>query len=66
MWTGPFLSDRFGRKIVMWLCTSIIFVAIFVEVFAPDWRVYMLARLLSGMAVGYVQSGITVYISEVS
>jgi len=66
MWTGPFISDRFGRKTIMYIFTLIVGIAVAIEITAENWRVYAIARLLNGMAVGFVQSGITVYIAEVS
>lgn len=66
MWGGPFLSDRFGRKPATYLLTVLLTVAVILEIFATDWRVYLIARFLAGAGTGMVQSGITVYISEIS
>ena len=65
MWTGPFISDRYGRKSVMYALTVILTVAVIVEITAKNWRVYIAARFLAGLGTGLMQSGVTVYIGEV-
>lgn len=65
-WTGPFISDRFGRKAIMYLVCVIVAAAIAIECTTSSYSIYFVARLFSGMAVGYVQIGVPVYISELS
>jgi predicted MFS family arabinose efflux permease len=50
----------------MYLVCLWVIVAAVLEITATNWKTYLFARLFSGLAVGLVQSGITVYISEVS
>lgn len=66
MLVGPFVSDRFGRRIGMLALAIILGIAIVLEIVAKEWTVYLGAKLLTGVATGMVQSGITVYISEIA
>lgn len=66
MWTGPFIADRFGRRAIMYLVCIIVACAIAIECVTSSWQVYFVARLFSGMAVGYIQGGVPVFISELA
>ncbi|WVW85797.1 hypothetical protein I302_107835 [Kwoniella bestiolae CBS 10118] len=66
MFTGPACSDRFGRKAVMWGLSFFLIIAAVLEIVAKDWRVYAVAKFLCGIATGWIQSGLTVYIAEVA
>ncbi|WVW80729.1 hypothetical protein I302_102715 [Kwoniella bestiolae CBS 10118] len=66
MWSGPFISDKLGRKANMYTVVVLVLAAIAIELSTKSWKIYAIARLFSGIAVGYVQSGIPVFISEIA
>jgi MFS family permease len=39
---------------------------IILEIVSKDWKVFLAARIFAGIGTGLVQSGITVYISEIA
>ncbi|WVQ68182.1 uncharacterized protein L199_006388 [Kwoniella botswanensis] len=66
MLTGPAISDRFGRKAVMWILSLGLILATVLALVAKEWQVYAVAKFFAGMSTGWIQSGLTVYIAEVA
>lgn len=60
------LSDRFGRKAMLYLFIIFLSCAAALEITAQNWQTYMGARIFTGLAVACVQSVSTVYLAEVS
>jgi MFS family permease len=61
-----FLSDRFGRKKVL-LCTALLFViSALLSAFATNFSVFVLSRILGGVAVGGAILIAPIYIAEIS
>jgi MFS family permease len=63
---GGFVSDRYGRKSLLYAFIFVLAGAAALEITATNWQMYMGARVFTGMAVACVQSVSTVYLSEVS
>ncbi|GKT47982.1 MFS transporter fmqE [Colletotrichum spaethianum] len=66
MTTVPFLSDRFGRKGAMYWYWFVLSMSILCECIARTWPVWLIAKLLAGIGVGYLQSTVPTYIAEVA
>lgn len=66
MWFSPAISDRFGRKIILYLLTIALVLDPTIGILAKDWGTYCAARWFSGMAAGFLQTGVNNYISEVA
>ncbi|PYH91642.1 general substrate transporter [Aspergillus ellipticus CBS 707.79] len=61
-----FLNDIFGRRMCF---ISIIFLTTagtLAELFSPNWKVWIVAKLLLGSAMGFMQGVIPTYVSELS
>lgn len=50
---GGFLSDRYGRKRVLWVGTFLVALAYLLMSVATDWRSYAIASVLNGFALFY-------------
>lgn len=53
---GP-LSDRFGRRSVLWSMTVVLVSGLFVEMFARNWWQWLISKILMGMGQGMCQHG---------
>ncbi|KAI1846095.1 hypothetical protein JX266_007904 [Neoarthrinium moseri] len=62
----PYATDRLGRKAALWIIWVILLASIFAETFASHWDHWLVAKLLSGMGVGMLQSTMPLYLSEIS
>lgn len=62
----PFFTNRFGRKMSMYLYWTIIAAGTVVECFARDHRLWFLARMLGGLGVGCLQTTVPGYLAEVA
>ncbi|KAK7224294.1 hypothetical protein V2G26_012297 [Clonostachys chloroleuca] len=63
---APNTADRFGRKFNMWAVTFFLTTSIIIQVFAPNWWVLLIARLIAGCAGGMMGTSVMVYLSEVA
>ncbi|XP_060521267.1 facilitated trehalose transporter Tret1-like [Cylas formicarius] len=67
---GPFpygsMSDRKGRKLTVIMVAIPIAIAFAILAFATDIRLYYLARLINGFAIGGCFAVLTMYIAEIS
>ena len=62
---GP-ISDRFGRKLVIFACDGMYVAGALVMGFAPNLTALCFGRLLVGFAVGTSSVNIPVYLSELA
>ncbi|KAH6689842.1 sugar transporter [Plectosphaerella plurivora] len=62
----PFFSDRYGRKVAMYIFWFILAMSVLAETLARSWPVWLVAKLLAGIGVGCLQSTIPTYIAEVA
>ena len=63
---GPIPNDYLGRKFNFALVILFNSGATLLEMFAKDWRVWLAAKILSGLSVGLVQATASVYVSEMA
>ncbi|KAF4123598.1 Sugar (and other) transporter [Geosmithia morbida] len=61
-----YATEGYGRKSAMMIIWVVLTASIFVETFASNWKHWLVAKLLSGMGVGMLQSTIPLYLSEIS
>ena len=62
---GP-LSDRFGRKIAMFLAALLFLASAIGTAVPPDIRVFILFRFLGGMGIGIASISTPMYIAEIT
>ena len=61
------LSDRFGRKFVLYVCTTILTVAIVLSVsLKPGFAGWTVRAVLSGMSQGLLQGSLVPYLTEIA
>ncbi|ETS83859.1 hypothetical protein PFICI_05735 [Pestalotiopsis fici W106-1] len=61
-----YATERLGRKPALWIIWIILVASIFTESFASHWDHWLIAKLLSGMGVGMLQSTMPLYLSEIA
>ncbi|KAK7413392.1 hypothetical protein QQX98_007769 [Neonectria punicea] len=64
--TSGLLNDRFGRRPCFFITVSLTIFGIIAELFAPNWKVWIVAKLLMGAAMGSMQGNTQPYVSEVT
>lgn len=60
------LADRIGRRKMVLIATAVITVGMFASAFAPTYEVLLAFRVLTGIAVGSMQSNLNVLVAEYS
>ncbi|RYP48306.1 hypothetical protein DL768_005791 [Monosporascus sp. mg162] len=60
------LNDHFGRRICFFMTVGLTVAGIFVELFSSDWKVWIVAKLLMGAAMGSMQGNTQTYVSEIT
>ncbi|KXJ89300.1 general substrate transporter [Microdochium bolleyi] len=63
---APWSSDKFGRKLNMWLISLFIVVSIIIQVFSTQWWTLLIARIVAGFAGGMMGTAVMVYMSEIA
>ncbi|KAJ5578459.1 uncharacterized protein N7459_007423 [Penicillium hispanicum] len=61
-----FLNDVFGRRICFFVIISLTLIGTAVELVSPGWKVWNVAKLLMGVAMGFMQANTPSYVSELS
>ncbi|KAJ4328834.1 hypothetical protein N0V84_000621 [Fusarium piperis] len=61
-----YATDGLGRKPALLIIWVTLAASIFTETFATAWDHWLVAKLLSGMGVGMLQSTMPLYLSEIS
>ncbi|EPE07151.1 sugar transporter [Ophiostoma piceae UAMH 11346] len=61
-----YATERYGRKPALLIIWVILVGSIFAESFATKWDHWLVAKLLSGMGVGMLQSTMPLYLSEIT
>ncbi|KAF2025711.1 general substrate transporter [Setomelanomma holmii] len=64
--TLPYATDRFGRKVALYIIWTIFVASVVAETFATHWQHWLVAKLLSGMGVGMLQCTMPLYLTEIS
>lgn len=58
------IADRIGRRNAIILCTSVIVVGMLASAAAPNYEMLLLFRVITGLAVGTMQTSLNVLVSE--
>ncbi|CAK7233720.1 hypothetical protein SCUCBS95973_008691 [Sporothrix curviconia] len=61
-----YVTEGYGRKPALLIIWVILTASIFTESFATRWDHWLVAKLLSGMGVGMLQSTMPLYLSEIT
>ncbi|PMD16021.1 general substrate transporter [Hyaloscypha hepaticicola] len=61
-----YATESLGRKPALLIIWVVLVGSIFTESFASDWQDWLVAKLLSGMGVGMLQSTMPLYLSEIA
>ncbi|KPM35801.1 hypothetical protein AK830_g10785 [Neonectria ditissima] len=61
-----FATERFGRKVALYIIWLVLVASIFIETFATQWDHWLVAKLFSGMGVGMLQATLPLYLSEIA
>ncbi|KAH7127828.1 general substrate transporter [Dactylonectria estremocensis] len=61
-----FATERFGRKIALYIIWITLVLSIFLETFATHWQHWLVAKLFSGMGVGMLQATLPLYLTEIA
>ncbi|GME43046.1 maltose permease [Neofusicoccum parvum] len=61
-----FLNDLCGRRFCFFLTVSLTVAGTIAELFSPNWKVWIAAKLLMGMAMGSMQGNTQTYVSEIT
>ncbi|KAH7176812.1 general substrate transporter [Dactylonectria macrodidyma] len=61
-----FATERFGRKIALYIIWVTLVISIFIETFATHWQHWLVAKLFSGMGVGMLQATLPLYLTEIA
>ncbi|ODN77562.1 hypothetical protein L202_04732 [Cryptococcus amylolentus CBS 6039] len=65
-WAAGFISDRFGRRAVLWALSLVFALGIVAEMVAKNYKDWLGAKMLMGLGQGLVQQGVLTYISEIA
>ncbi|ODO05600.1 hypothetical protein I350_04658 [Cryptococcus amylolentus CBS 6273] len=65
-WAAGFISDRFGRRAVLWALSLVFALGIVPEMVAKNYKDWLGAKMLMGLGQGLVQQGVLTYISEIA
>ncbi|TVY24802.1 General alpha-glucoside permease [Lachnellula hyalina] len=61
-----YVTEGFGRKPALLIIWAVLVLSIFTETFSSRWDHWLVAKLLSGMGVGMLQSTMPLYLSEIA
>ncbi|KAL5610622.1 hypothetical protein FOBRF1_006739 [Fusarium oxysporum] len=61
-----YLNDFFGRRWCFFLTVALTVAGTFAELFSSGWKVWIVAKLLMGAAMGSMQGNTQTYVSEVT
>ncbi|GKZ36166.1 hypothetical protein AbraIFM66950_007073 [Aspergillus brasiliensis] len=61
-----YLSDRLGRLICLYGTVVLTIVGALVELFSPNWKIWVIGKLLMGCSMGFMQSTVPSCVSELA
>ncbi|RSH94186.1 hypothetical protein EHS25_003989 [Saitozyma podzolica] len=61
---SPMIGDRFGRRVNMYLYTASMIIAIILEIVSTNWKGYLGAKVMVGIACGFLGTTCMTYLSE--
>uniref|UniRef100_L2GA33 Sugar transporter n=1 Tax=Colletotrichum fructicola (strain Nara gc5) TaxID=1213859 RepID=L2GA33_COLFN len=59
-------SDRFGRRICVFINIALLIIGTVVELVAPNWGVWSVAKVIFGFAMGFMQGNTQTYVAEIA
>ncbi|KAJ0300356.1 hypothetical protein Brms1b_012821, partial [Colletotrichum noveboracense] len=59
-------SDRFGRRICVFINIALLILGTVVELVAPNWGVWSVAKVIFGFAMGFMQGNTQTYVAEIA
>ncbi|KAJ5374228.1 hypothetical protein N7517_006234 [Penicillium concentricum] len=60
------LNDTFGRRICFLITVVLTIAGTLTELFSPSWKVWVLAKIFMGAAMGSMQANTQTYVSEIT
>jgi benzoate transport len=60
------IADKIGRRNTIILCTAVITLGMFASAFSPNYATLLALRVVTGMAVGAMQTSLNVLVAEYS
>ncbi|PYI26621.1 MFS general substrate transporter [Aspergillus indologenus CBS 114.80] len=61
-----YLNDTLGRRVGFFTTVCLTISGTFVELFSPNWKVWIVAKVLMGAAMGSMQANTQTYVSEIT
>ncbi|KAH7124327.1 general substrate transporter [Dactylonectria macrodidyma] len=65
-WTVGMISDRVGRRLCVFINVAMTITGTIVELVAPNWGVWSVAKVVFGLAMGFMQGNTQTYVSEIA
>ncbi|KAH7131317.1 maltose permease [Dactylonectria macrodidyma] len=60
------LNDYFGRRICFFMTVGLTVAGTIAELLSPNWKIWIVAKLLMGAAMGSMQGNTQTYVSEIT
>ncbi|KAF5002330.1 hypothetical protein FDECE_10646 [Fusarium decemcellulare] len=60
------ISDRLGRRICVFINITLTMIGTVIELVAPSWGVWAVAKVVFGLAMGFMQGNTQTYVSEIA
>ncbi|RSL59605.1 hypothetical protein CEP51_013891 [Fusarium floridanum] len=64
--TAGVIIDMFGRRTGFLTTVALTIIGTLIELFSPDWKVWIAAKLVMGAAMGFMQGTVQTYVSELA
>ncbi|KAK7219446.1 hypothetical protein V2G26_007449 [Clonostachys chloroleuca] len=64
--TVGMISAKWGRKLCGFITVFLTILGTIVDLVAPNWGVWVLAKVIFGLAIGFMQGNTQTYISELA
>ncbi|PYI03522.1 general substrate transporter [Aspergillus sclerotiicarbonarius CBS 121057] len=63
---GGYLNDTFGRRVCFLITVLLAVCGTFVELFSTNWKVWIVAKIFMGSAMGSMQANTQTFVSEIT
>ncbi|KAJ0424998.1 general substrate transporter [Aspergillus carlsbadensis] len=60
------LNDLFGRRVCFLITVGLTVIGTFVELFSTNWKIWIVAKLFMGSAMGSMQANTQTFVSEIT
>ncbi|KAL4793232.1 general substrate transporter [Aspergillus venezuelensis] len=61
-----YLNDIWGRRVCFLLTVALTIIGTFVELFSTNWKIWIVAKLFMGAAMGSMQANTQTFVSEIT